>query len=700
MGDNQAKVMAEQWGKTHGYLDGYLRGYTWGLYKAANQNLDSKSKFDDGKKSATALGSYMESGLQAGIKKAESLAETKAEQEIQDRVKKAMNSNKPFDMSISQPKDIPFTPEQDPYTRLVGPVPTVKTLSAEAEKYSGGLNSRFSDELNLIGRGGAFGNISLYNSTTYANVDYWKTDNRPFYFWWSLWDFEGMFRAVGYADRDLAWRFFLSKPYWGKGGYEALANQKVFEKKQVKKSFPVLNPDGTQVYETGVSGAQVPKMEERWVVEESPISMQPFFEDGFKRSYGYYINWRYSYSFEEALDEGTYDGEAIGAIVGGAIAKYRGQQVGFNEVYNASAEKSFKAAYGNKYSETLYNKLQERATKSFLTLELKSLKGVNEDGVTQPGEVVDGEILVTNRGGQPANFSLMALGDVEDSSVLKENIGPFSTKTIVFKSMTKISKQVPNNQSAKVSVQLQGSGHQLTSSLNEKVQYMVQLLEWDSSFNMFKGTGVAELKIKNISNFAAVASPIELMIYVEGKKYSATVEKLNAQEVRPVILSYSGIDPMKYAGGELEVVVQATMSDLTLFKDKTHMGVPNTTDFYMDYQKALIMGEGYAPVSNVDDRIRALAEFVFKDNADEVKRHKAALSNSPWNDDNGINTLPGRLHSRKEAAGNSPKANQHYLWMGKKMCEEKSQFGFFAGSRKKKYMEVVSRLYSGDEKCK
>ncbi len=630
-GRDEAERMAARYGAGHGRVQGYLRGFSWALYKSSRTFSNDASAMNDGAKAVAGMGSSMSAGLEAGRSKGISSGRSRGNSDAISRFEAVINSGREPSPELKVP-DTQYSGEENAYERYVGKVPTVDEILRRDD-------------------------VGVGQLPVYSQIDaLYLSDVRPV----SLYDLyfsDGIYRfeQVRYTDQKLAWDVWLNRPI------------------DTRPKYDSLNQDAPIDPATG-----------------QPIDLKAIFQEAFKNSYGWYVNYYFAKEFQESLEEGSLFGEQVGTQVGKRVATARGTQKEFNRVFKESSASTYRNAFVDGYTQSFQNTFADYSSNPKLSLSLESVIGQDPDGILQPGEVFSTEFVVRNMGGKGTALVASVSGTLTSYGTQSFQIGRLESKRFTTAPMGVIDPKLKPRQTAQIQLTVNG----LSDGLGQKVQRMIEIRSTKPQLSVVEGSGAVRVVLENV---AEVRTPglIRAALRVGG----VLVEEQNvgfaeAGEARDVVFQLSGLDPLKLIEGSVEAKVVVTMEGRVLDESESVLRSSNPRRDLALYFNEVVNGRGVIPDGmNQEVRRSELVQLILSENEAETNRLGERRETNLWKK-SPSDTWVGILVNQYQASVQSEEALLAYENLAYGLWSARTHLArfIFKGAKRRAYENLCEEL--------
>lgn len=645
-GLDDARRMAERFGGGNGMIQGFFRGYAYGMHDSYEASSNDATAFQQGQAAIAGIGSYMESGLDEGIKKGQQEGNGDGSSEARVRFNAAVDTGILPNRNVT-PKERAYTPMDNAYYSLVPKNEQVYTTINDIVKAH---DERELTALNLRD----FPVYSQYDATTWGETTRLS--------WWDLWFDNGsyIFSKALWFDDGKALETWLTRPIDTKPRYQALAN----------------------VVVSDVAGQR--------------INLQSVFHSAFREAYKYYVEYYFAKNFKINVTVGQLMGKVVGMELGKRVSFGRGLVNGFNKKFEESARttyaNAYKGAYMNSFNLTFDDysknpKLEFLALKSSTFMELM---GMDDDGVVQPGEYFSLKFRMKNAGGVGANLVGSLNGDVLNAKAITGNINQISTKNFdTIQPVGQIDTRLESGTNADLRLQVNGA----QTALSQYVTKLVKIVEAPTfAADTLKGSVTVSVAVKNVSKVVTPAS-VTAKVLVDGREVSVqNVGILVAGQTATPGLTISNIDPMTLINGQLKATVVLVLGDTVLEQKEMIIMSKNRTKDLVSYYAQIANGRGYIPSSsNQEDRLAQVASSVKTTNHDELQAHRKG--DNIWKHNPDI-TVVGQLRLAKSLGNLTEDGKRNYDALARQMWTDKKILRSFLGiqPKRKAFKGILEQL--------
>jgi hypothetical protein len=677
-GRDEAERMAERFGGGNGRIIGYLRGYSWGLNKMANLTDDDATEMAAGAAAVDGMGQYMQSGIDAGKRDGQSQGTSRGRSDAIDRFSSVLDTGRDPNPTLAVPQ-VSYSGVQNGYEKYVGAVPTTESI----------IKNEVAPQLGQLRVYGDWDALYLGDMQQASLWDLWMTNGTY------------TFEKEKWYDGNLGITTWLQRPIDTRPKYDNLNNPPLYES-DVTGIVPPPPAPVTPVA-PGTPGAQPAQPAQPGqpgqVVEQPPQPPQPkevdlkaVFQDSFRNSYAYYVNYYFAKNFTENVDMGQMDGEITGAQIGKRVAHYKGLVAAFNKKFEESSVSSFYDSFTQSYTSKFQSTFSEYLNNPQLSVQLLDIIGAEDDGILQPGETFSAKFKVVNMGGVGTPLTASVSGNVEGAEPRSFSIPRLKTQVYTADAIAKIDPRMQPRQSARISLNVNG----VSSSMDELIQQMIEVANVSSRVDTINGSGEIYVTLRNI---ATVRTPgvISAMLLFNGQK--ATVQQVGfvqPGESIDVALPFSGVDPLKLMVENLDARITITMNDHQLDAAQTTITSKNPTGDLMRYYGALVNGKGYVPREvNQADQLATAKYRILKKNEDEVTDNRKVFGPNPWKNDSS-STIVGMLVDQFRSSSQNESVQAAYDDMAKAMWPARKDFRkvifFWKSGKRKAYEKLVQQL--------
>ncbi len=629
-GMSQARILAERYAGGYGKLQGYLRGYAWGMNQTSSIYSNDAREIDAGRAGVDAIGSTMEAGLAAGRADGASQGGSKGSQDAIARFQAVVNTGRQPDPTVRVPQ-VNYPGIDNAYQKYVGPEETVQQI-IQTDLHPG--------------------QIPVYSSWDATNMG----EMQPLTVF-DLWFSDGTYKFEHgmFYDTGKAMETWLSRA-------------------------PIYDPDGR--YQGYATQAAVDP------ITGQPTNLQAVFRDGFTYTYSYWVQWFYSSQFQQNLDLGTQVGADMGVQIGKRIANQKGLIQAYNDKFKVSSQQTFQGAFNTAYNSSFGTTFADYNGNPKLSIEFKSIIGMDDDGIIQPGEAFKAVFSVKNIGGKASSLNVGVTGNVVETNQQTLQIGALMSRDYTTDVIGKIDPRQSPRTNAHVVLSVNG----IQDDLNQTVLRMTQIASTRAQIDVNNGSGTI-LVVANNTSTVRTPRTVSATLSLNGRpvdtQQAGFIDAGNSQQIT---LQFSNIDPLALIGGQVKASVTLSMGDAAADAAQVEMAVGSANASLVSYFNALAGGRGYLPMgttqqSQTDETRSAIVGA----NLTEIQNVKKGPNVYKKDADE---TIPGMLVKTFTATTQSQGSRDQYdtlahaMWSGAKNLHN---FLFFGG-KKKSYEELVQQI--------
>lgn len=591
-GRDEAERMAQRFGGGNGRVQGYLRGFAWGLNKMTKATQNDGTEMENGRRAVDGLGQYMESGLARGRQAGHTAGSSQGSQEAISRFVNAVNSNREPSPQFTVPATH-YQGEDGAYVKYVGPVPTPGQIVKK--------------DINV-------GQLRVYDSWDAVYLG----EKTPLNVW-DLWFDNGtyVFEKARWFDGALAMKTWFQRPIDTRPKYDNLNNPPLME-----PAPPAPAPAPGQPPAPAPAPVQV--------------DLQGVFQDAFRKSYAWYVNYYFSSEFQKNLEDGQLAGEQIGIQVGKRVAHYRGLELAFNQKFKESSASTYRDSFTAAYTNSFNASFQDYAQNPKLSIVFDGILGNDNDGILQPGEAITARFTVKNVGGVGSPLSVSVGGTVVDGSTQTFNIPRLRSQQFLAERIAKVDPRLRSREVARVVLDVNG----FKAEQSELVNRMIELTGATGRVNVSAGAGEVQI---NATNIATVRTPslVTATLSINGTALSTEqVGFIEKGQTATVSLPVSGLDPLWMIQNRMLARVVVKMGEITMDETNVDLTVGNSQHETLLYFDALANGRGFVPRQYTADEVLAKIRKQFAVwNEAEVNNRRKMIGDNPFKHDPNAQTI-------------------------------------------------------------
>ncbi len=643
MGVDSARRMADRFGGGNGNIQGYFRGYAHGMHEMYEASENDGVQFNAGAAAISGMGQYIESGLNEGIAKGNAEGKADGASEARNRFDKATRDAVPGTSGVvpsnqATPPNRVYNPEPNAYARLV---PADQRVYSSIDDIVKARDEREMDQLMLRD----FPVYSQYDATTWGETKRLS--------WFDLWFDDGryVFSKALWYDEKAALAVWLDRPAPEKPQYQGLANK-------------VVNDNAGLRYD-----------------------LQAGFRRAFIESYKYYVNYHFAKQFQVGVTLGLLHGKSVGTQLGKRIAFGRGLIAAFNKKFEESARTTYQNAYKGSYMGSFNGTFEDYVKNPKLDIVAFSngqtllLKGVDDDGIIQPGEAFSLKFKMKNMGGVGTDLKGVLSGDILNQKPVSGNIKHLMVKEFdTVEPIAQIDARLQSGEKAMVNLSVNG----LATAMNVEVQKLVRMTSSPSfETDALQGRATVSVFAKNVST-VETPSHVSAQITIDGRVVAeANVGKLVAGQASRLDLIIKNLDPLDIINKEIPGKVTLMMGGTVLETVNVGIKSKNSNKDLVNYFGQLANGKGMIPNdTNQEDRLAEVSKLVVSRNRGELSYYKKERFNA-WKRAPDT-TIPGMLRINKQLGSITEEAKTSYDKVAREMWKDKKvlpAFLFFKAKR-------------------
>lgn len=629
-GMSEASRMAERYAGGWGRTQGYLRGYAWGLHKTADIHANDAREQAAGAAGVNAIGGTMEAGLQAGRAEGARQGSARGSQDAIARFTSVVNTGRQPDPTVRIPT-VSYAGETNAYEKYVGQPKTVQQIIQQDLRP---------------------GEMRVYDSWDAMYLG----EKQPLTIW-DIWFSDGVYKFEHgqFYRTDLAWNTWLQR----RG---------------------VLDPNG--LYDNLNASAPVDP------ATGQQTDLKPFFQEGFQKTYEYYVNYNYSSQFQQNLELGTQHGSEMGVQVGKRVAYQTGLIKAYNDTFQVSSQQTFQGSLSSSYTGSFNTTFADHRDNPKLSIEFKNIIGMDDDGIIQPGEAFKAVFTVMNIGGKPSPLTVSVSGNVVEAVQQSMQINALTSREYTSEVIGRIDPRTPPRSAARVNLHVNG----LVDDLHQTVLRMTQIASTRALLDVNNGSGSVTVVATNTSTVQTPRA-VSASLYLNGRSVNTAIAgQLVGGENRPIELSFSNVDPMDLISGRVKASVILSMGDSAADQAEVALSIPNVDAALASYFNVLANGRGFVPVgASTESQIDEVRQTIVGNNQAETKNLKKGPNVYKKTPDA---TIPGMLAKSFEATTQSPASRDAYDVLAKAMWPARKNLKnfLFFGGKKKSYDQLVQRM--------
>lgn len=650
-GQEEARIVAENFAGQNGKLHGYLEGFSYALYKASDATDDDAASVASGRASmTTSAGTQMQAGLQAGIDQGNRLGNPAGQSDALGIWQSAFESGElPAGQSNSHYRLDSIPGYQSDYRDAQGNVNAYEQIVGKLTVQKIMQEDGTLDAVRRLTVGFQSGEVIYLTQDRVYNI-------------WDLWFNDGTYEVNRYKNG--AWINNTESLKFWKDHYKDIAQYNTYDHLETNHQYQIV-----------VGGAIVNKT----------ANLKTEFNEGFLSSYTYYMHHNFRQKFHEFVGLGAVNGETTGIQVGKRIAFQNGLALEFNEQFDEKAQSTYRDAYVSAYTTKFDNKFYEYADNAKINIAGSvEVIGEDDDGIIQPGEKIKLKLTLQNKGGKDASgLKINITGDIKGSAgQALATLSKLDANTYETGFIAQIKEGHDVNRDAQINVALSGdNGASASTRAGVDIQNQVEPKgeALSSNIDTLNGTAVVTLPIQNISEVDTQDLTAEVVIgaTVVGTE---TLGKLVAGERRTVSVRLSNLKPIAMISGlSAEIVIKADGKRIGGTTKNTTVKSANSTKDITKIFATIAKGQR---VSNVTAE-EAKAELLRLDS----KQTRANKKGSNVYKKNSSTTIPGLLVDLK--GSNEEAYNDIAVAMWNK--NRKNLPAFLSGKRKA-YRKLLDQL--------
>jgi hypothetical protein len=661
-----ARIMAERYAAGEGRLLGCMDGLQQGISSSylAAKNPDYNALEEARKR-------YENTVMSTAQSRATSLAKQNgsnvAESEIIKRFREVVNTNKQPNAQYTYPSHS-FTGFQDGYV-----------VDARGGSFSNVINSGWvststSIEQRVEARAVFKLHTSNYSPSNLCSTNYSMFPENMVAL--NLWDYFRVygqmdFKRYGWESAERSWSYYLESlndstlvfKYRNLSGRTRQEIREIVDDPGTP-GIPKKNADGSEMRDSNGNLvweiAPRPKRTHNEIVTV-PVPgrgvdyYQAAFRKAFLDSYKkYYMSNYFGQAFIVSFNEKIKMGEAIGTLLGQAVAVDLADMRGYNAKYLTDSVAAFNLEWTTNYDKQWATIWSRFANQSQIELNEVRLVGELPNDIFQSGEGLKSVVVATNLGlaSEPMTVSLFG-SDLDGASSGHTVQAPasksFTLQTPVLGTVGVVAPQNTINVGVSISgPQPYSSSLQNRKNVNLMINEVAEILRNSVrvQFNEIRGSGNIAFTITNPSSLETSAT-IDLVASLgDSGLFKQPIEKLAAKAQRPVSIQLSNLDPLSLIIGGIGGSVSTEMNGRSLHQTGVNYSVTDKRAAITAYLLDLMVNPNEANPGSQDlnSRIARVSMMIISETDRDID------ANLDWND-SGIasKSMLGKLISAYQA---------------------------------------------------
>ncbi|MBY0471108.1 hypothetical protein K2X30_08080 [bacterium] len=628
-GLDSALWMAEVLGRNNGDSIGLVMGYSYGMHTEFERWQNDARSRQEG--AAKVQGWDYRLAKKQGGEAAISPATTQGESDAVKRFELAVQNQ-------SEPVD---------------------TISTPNWNYAGVLNGwkqmgfRFKDENDLIDDATARLNSPRYRGIADATFD----DLRD-YSYRDLWknrDLQGYGR-YDWKNGEVAWNRWLKSRSPGVRDYNNLpaltedyTDRVAKDAVDPKTGKPLLDDKGkpVQFFEN---------VKKTRVVKEASY-YKGLWEESFKKTYAYYVEYFFATAYSAAVNEGCSVGSDIGRSMGLAYAEQAAAYEAYNKKYQDDSIQGYSESFSANYESSFKSTFTEYFTNPKIQVNDLQFFGKVTDDINRPGEEIRAQFAITNLGGRGKQVavSIQGPGVQESAPAMSFDIKRLSRQSLSTDYMAKIRSDLKVGDAAVVQIDVDG-----TKGYDRKSLIIHQLVEVQSiqfvHIEATRGRGQLQVVLSNPTNHASPVG-VKATLSLQGiNPIELAFDSIPAHGTKTLTASFEGMDPLKIIQSQLVTGDVVLVFDNTqLHSSRGNAGINKKAELPQYFQE--LVNKQATAVAGVEPEAR-LGE-VKRAIYDAIAKETTSLDGDVWKE-HPETTMLGELVKQYKLVGQSPDAVAAY----------------------------------------
>ncbi|PIS09772.1 MAG: hypothetical protein COT73_12990 [Bdellovibrio sp. CG10_big_fil_rev_8_21_14_0_10_47_8] len=334
---------------------------------------------------------------------------------------------------------------------------------------------------------------------------------------------------------------------------------------------------------------------QRMIAVQKDLNLQEYFRTGFNSAYADAARYFYNVEFQNNIDDGYRAGTEVGSDVGDKVAYMTGQRIGFNRLFLVASGEAYRTSYINSFYDGFQKTYDNYAGRAIVSVSLKRVIESNNNGILEPGEVFATEFTLSNEGGVDADVSISVTGQVSPGAAQVFRIPALQSKVFRADKIGSINGLARSRSQAEINLLASYQGQTLSSSLNQAIFKVVDVVAVRPQIDINRGSGQVVLTLENNSSLRSPGT-ITARLSLNGvQKDLVAVGVIAANTQAQALVKFSQVDPLDIIAGKIQMGYDVTMNGETLSSVIEPLGAPDVIDAKLSYWDSLWNKQGWAP---------------------------------------------------------------------------------------------------------
>ncbi len=332
------------------------------------------------------------------------------------------------------------------------------------------------------------------------------------------------------------------------------------------------------------------KMTERVVNSEELKKLQEAYKVSFKQAYKRFHAPNFASKTYSSSGARIYPAAVVtGQMVGEDVAQIKAEKYHYDRKYKNLSQKVYSQVVKSQYKKEYDIVFDRFENSSVVELNSFSIKEQDVDGIFRPIEKLKAQISATNLG--------LVSGQVQ-ARMSGQGINPLGSSTLTVPKLSSINQEtsyigqidsrMKPDSYAEVLLSLQGnldvSDLVVTSDVQViDINEIAEIVSVTPKISSLDGAGGVLVEIENPSTKSTTAM-VEVIVHVQGKKYSAETEELDGGEVRVVNVEISELDILSTINSRsLNIIAEVAINGKVLDSSRKSQSTGNQTNNIVEY---------------------------------------------------------------------------------------------------------------------